>query len=112
MSERRDPSTPLSQAEWDALVQRYNELQAAFDTERNTAMALLVENEDWHCVLVGNLNLFDAGALTAESFIRTLRSAAGLAQPVLPSFVELCEVSTRLYLGPRPDTASEPEAGG
>ncbi len=108
----RDPITPLTQQEWDDLVQRYNRLQAAFDTERNTALRTLTSSDDWQHVLVSNLNLLDSGAMTAEAFVRTFRAAAGLAEPVLPSFVELCEVSCRLYLGPRPDTASGQAVGG
>lgn len=109
---QRDPSIQLTQQEWDELLQRYGRLQAAFDTERNTAMATLASSDDWHHVLVSNLNLLDSGALSAEAFVRTLRAAANLANPVLPSFVELCEVSCRLYLGPRPDAASDQAIGG
>lgn len=109
---QRDPRTQLSQQEWDELLKRYNELQAAFDIERTTALDLLAASDDWHHVLVSNLNLLDSGAMSAETFVRTMRAAAGLAEPVLPSFVELCEVSCRLYLGPRPDTASGQAAGG
>ena len=108
---RRDPSTPLSQQEWDALVHRYNELQAAFDSERKAAIAGLDANPDLHQLMVSSLSLVDSGALSAESFVRAVRGAAGLTDPVLPSFVELCEVSCRLYLGPRPDAASEPAPG-
>jgi hypothetical protein len=110
--QQRAPYEPLTQPEWDALVQRYNQLQAAFDTERNTALGTLAASDDWQHVLVSNLNLLDSEAMSAEAFVRTLRAAAGLAEPVLPSFVELCEVSARLYLGPRPDTASGQAAGG
>ena len=112
MTERRDPYKPLSQEEWDSLVQRYSELQAAFDAERAKAIAALgAAAPDLHPLLVNTLNLIDSGVLTAESLVRAVRGIAELTDPVLPSFVELCEVSSRLYLGPRPGTASAPEAG-